>query len=500
MIDTQALRKKILDAAISGKLTQQLPGDGNADDLYKEIQIEKQKLIKESELKKEKPLPEIAEKDIPFDIPKNWEWVRFGAICSKLTDGSHNPPPKATAGYRVISAKNIKNGRIEFVADDRFSSEADFERENKRTQIKKGDLILGIIGGSIGNTAIYNHEEKVIAQRSIAIISAFVPSLYVLIFLNSGFAQHFFTDESKGSAQGGIYLGKLNSMLFPLPTLAEQKRIVSMIETIFAQLDLIDEEQKKLADNSITLRNKLIELGIRGKLTEQLASDGDAETLYAEIQKEKQRLTKEGKIKKEKPLPEITKDDIPFDIPETWKWVRLNAVGLDFADGPFGSNLKKEHYTDNPEVRIIQLSNIGEYGWRDENVKFTTYKHRDSIIRSKVDPGDIVIAKMMPAGRAIIVPELGTGFVLSSDAIKVVPSTYIDVRFLLYAINSNVFRDQIYSEVQGTTRVRTSLAKVRGYLIPLPPLAEQNRIVEKLDQLLPLCDAMSSEIAGGDSA
>ena len=144
MIDTQALRKKILDAAISGKLTQQLPGDGNADDLYKEIQIEKQKLIKEGELKKEKPLPEIAEKDIPFDIPKNWEWVRFGAICSKLTDGSHNPPPKATAGYRVISAKNIKNGRIEFVADDRFSSEADFERENKRTQIKKGDLILGI--------------------------------------------------------------------------------------------------------------------------------------------------------------------------------------------------------------------------------------------------------------------------------------------------------------------------------------------------------------------
>ena len=274
MIDTQALRKKILDAAIRGKLTMQLPEDGTADGLYKEIQTEKQRLIKEGKIKKEKPLPEITKNDIPFGIPENWEWVRFGAICSKLTDGSHNPPPKATAGYRVISAKNIKNGRIEFAADDRFSSEVDFERENKRTQIKKGDLILGIIGGSIGNTAIYNHEEKVIAQRSIAIISAFVPSLYVLIFLNSGFAQHFFTDESNGSAQGGIYLGKLNSMLFPLPTLAEQKRIVSMIETIFAQLDLIDNEQKKLADNSIALRNKLLEFGIKGMLVSKEIESG----------------------------------------------------------------------------------------------------------------------------------------------------------------------------------------------------------------------------------
>ena len=241
------------------------------------------------------------------------------------------------------------------------------------------------------------------------------------------------------------------------------------------------------------LRKKVLDAAIRGKLTMQLPEDGNADELYKEIQKEKQRLIEEGMIKKEKPFPDITDNDIPFDIPETWKWVRLNAVGLDFADGPFGSNLKKEHYTDNPEVRIIQLSNIGEYGWRDENVKFTTYKHCDSIIRSKVDPGDIVIAKMMPAGRAIIVPELGTGFVLSSDAIKVVPSPYIDVRFLLYAINSNVFRDQIYSEVQGTTRVRTSLAKVRGYLIPLPPLAEQKRIVSMIETIFAQLDLIDEE-------
>lgn len=188
------LRKSVLQAAIQGRLTKQLTEDGNAEDLYKEIQAEKQKLIKEGKINKEKPLPEISEDDIPFDIPENWKWVRFGSICSKLTDGSHNPPPKTASGYRVISAKNIKNGKIEFTDDDRFSSEVDFERENKRTRITKGDLILGIIGGSIGNTAIYNHEEKVIAQRSIAIISAIIPSLYVLIFLNSGFSQNFFSD------------------------------------------------------------------------------------------------------------------------------------------------------------------------------------------------------------------------------------------------------------------------------------------------------------------
>ena len=481
MIDTQALRKKILDAAIRGKLTKQLPEDGNAEDLYKEIQAEKQRLIKEGMLKKEKPLPEIEANEIPFEIPKNWKWVRLGSIFNM--QAGKNITAKMISANKADETPYLcygGNGLRGFVSS--WNTEG-------------YHVLIGRQGALCGN--VKKASGKFYATEHAVVVTGFCSpcvnwQYYFLTALN-------LNQYSMATAQPGLAVEKINAVLIPLPPVAEQKRIASKIETLFAHLNLIDQNQKKLSNNSIALRSKLIELGIKGELTEQLAEDGNAEDLYKEIQAEKQRLIKEGKIKKEKPLPEITEDEIPFDIPEKWKWVRLNAVGLDFADGPFGSNLKKEHYTDNPEVRIIQLSNIGEYGWRDENVKFTTYKHLDLIIRSKVDPGDIVVAKMMPAGRAIIVPELGTGFVLSSDAIKVVPSAYIDVRFLLYAINSNVFRDQIYSEVQGTTRVRTSLAKVRGYLIPLPPLAEQKRIVEKLEQLLPLCDSMSKDIAEGDA-
>lgn len=240
------------------------------------------------------------------------------------------------------------------------------------------------------------------------------------------------------------------------------------------------------------LKNSILQLAIQGKLVEQRAEEGTAEELFVKIQEEKQRLIAEKKIKKEKPLPEITEEEKPFDIPESWKWCRLNdlsdACEVPFADGPFGSNLKSEHYTNKREVRIIQLSNIGEVGWKDSNKKYTTFEHLKTIQRSETSAGDIVIAKMMPAGRAIIVPNIEEKFVLSSDAVKFVPSNFLEKMYLYYAINSSVFRNQVYSEVQGITRVRTSLQKVKKYILPLPPLAEQKRIVAKIEELLPYID------------
>lgn len=154
---------------------------------------------------------------------------------------------------------------------------------------------------------------------------------------------------------------------------------------------------------------------------------------------------------------------------------------MDMADGPFGSNLKREHYTSNKEARIIQLSNIGEAGWREDNTKYTTFVHAETISRSIVSPGNLVIAKMMPAGRAIICPDVEKMYVLSSDAVKYVPSKEIFNKYLLYAINSPVVLNQIHAEVQGVTRARTSIEKLRGYLVPIPPKEEQRRIVNSID-------------------
>ena len=226
------MKKSILQYAIQGKLVEQRPEEGTAEELYQLIQEEKQRLIKEGKIKKDKPLAEISEEEVPFDIPDTWKWVKIASIVSKLTDGSHNPPPNSGIGYPVISAKNVRNGKIILENVDRYTDEEGFQKENPRTNITRNDVIMGIIGGSIGNIAIYNHDEKVIAQRSIAIIKPMIDTLYFTTVLQSPFIQNLLKVSTAGSAQGGVYLGTLKELLFPLPPLEEQKRIIAKIEEL----------------------------------------------------------------------------------------------------------------------------------------------------------------------------------------------------------------------------------------------------------------------------
>ena len=178
---------------------------------------------------------------------------------------------------------------------------------------------------------------------------------------------------------------------------------------------------------------------------------------------------------------------------EEWAVKTLGEISVMMADGPFGSNLKKEHYTEEHEVRIIQLSNIGEDGWREENTKYTSFKHLETIKRSEVFPDDIVIAKMMPAGRAIICPNHEKKFVLSSDAVKVQIKKGLHLRFILHSINSPYFRKQVYENVSGSGRVRTSLTKLKGCSLRIPCLSEQKRIADILDADFVKIDALKTK-------
>ena len=250
------LKKSILQEAVQGKLVPQDSSDEPASVLLERIRAEKERLIQEGKIKRDKHESVIYRRDnshyekrgsdevciddeIPFVLPNGWCWSRFSSICYKLTDGSHNPPPKTAKGFRVISARNIKNGKILFTDEDRLCDQKGFDKENPRTQITKGDVILGIIGGSIGNTAIYGYNEPVIAQRSIAIFGSLINNRYLKLLLDSPLFQQQFNSKSNGTAQGGIYLGELANMLVPLPPYNEQNRIlasVSFLENKFASM------------------------------------------------------------------------------------------------------------------------------------------------------------------------------------------------------------------------------------------------------------------------
>lgn len=262
--------------------------------------------------------------------------------------------------------------------------------------------------------------------------------------------------------------------------------------------------------NTKALRQKVLDLAIHGKLVPQNPNDESATVLLEKIRAEKAEKIKKGELKADKKDSFIfvgsdkrhyeqfadgtvkdIEDEIPFDVPEGWAWCRLKQLSLDMADGPFGSNLKAEHYTKNKEARIIQLSNIGEYGWREENTKYTTLEHaKNNISRSIVEPGNVVIAKMMPAGRAIICPNNEKMYVLSSDAVKLVPTSLINSNYLLNAINSSFFRASVTDNVQGTTRLRTSISKLRDCFFPLPPLNEQVLIVNAIENAISQIDVL----------
>ena len=331
MIDTEALRKKVIDLAIQGKLTEQLPSDGDAETLYAQILDHKSQLIKEGKIKKDKALPDIAADEIPFEIPDNWKWVRFIDISTIINgDRGKNYPAKSTLsleGIPFISALNLNGVGVD--DDDRLMclSEEQYDKLGSG-KLRKNDIVI-CIRGSLGKHGRYPFEKGAIAS-SLVICR---PHCYeteiggfIMKWLDSSMFPREIDKYDGGSAQPNLAAENLKKFLIPLPPIEEQVRIIDTLDEVLTWIDIIDDLQAKYSNDLVVLKSKIIDAGIQGKLTEQLPEDGDAEDLYAQILNQKSQLIKEGKIKKEKPLPDITADEIPFEIPKNWKWVRFGDL------------------------------------------------------------------------------------------------------------------------------------------------------------------------------
>ena len=344
----------------------------------------------------------------------------------------------------------------------------------------KGSVLIAMYGATIGKIGILGMPATTNQACCACINYEGIIQKYLFYFLLSH--KEEFIALGGGGAQPNISKDIIVKTLIPIPPIKEQERIVSQIDNLLNILETLDTNKYALETSISQAKSKILDLAIHGKIVPQDASDEPASELLKRIN---------PKAVASCDNPHYAE---PYRLPHGWTWIELGKLAVDSADGPFGSNLKKEHYTTNNEVRIIQLSNIGENGWRDENTKYTTFEHLSEISRSEVKSGDIVIAKMMPAGRAILCPNFDLKYVLSSDAVKFVLPEGICNEYILNSINSSVFREQVYDNVQGVTRVRTSLQKLRTYVLPIPPYNEQLRIVEKVNELFSQLDMIEKSL------
>lgn len=475
MIDTEALRKKVIDLAIRGKLTEQLPSDGDAETLYAQIQEEKAKLVKEGKIKKDKPLPEISDTDKPFEIPKNWKWTYMGELFDHNTGKALNNADKEGIQLTYITTSNMYWDHFELAElKSMFFKESEIEK----CTIRRGDLLI-CEGGDIGRSAIWCFDYEIRIQNHIHKLRGFgnIDHKYYF-YLMRNYKDSGMID-GRGIGLQGFSSKRVHSLVVPLPPIAEQKRIVDEIDKVLAQIDIIDDLQAKYSNDLAVLKSKIIDAGIQGKLTEQLPEDGDAETLYAQIQEEKARLIQEGKIKKEKPLPDISEDEIPFEIPKNWKWVRFGVTT--FIERGGSPRPIKSYITDSEDgINWIKIGDVEKGGKYIYSTKEKIIPEGEKKSRH-VYPGDFLLTNSMSFGRPYISKVEGCihdGWLLIRDL------NGFSADYLYYLLSSRYMYGQFCNKASGATVDNLNIDKVNTAMIPLPPLNEQKRIASKIEAIL----------------
>lgn len=466
----QELKNSILQLAIQGKLVPQRAEEGNAEELYKQIQAEKKKLIKEKKIKKEQPLPEITDDEKPFDIPDTWKWVRLGEVIQYSLGKT---PPRAEEkwwGNDVpwVSISDMpENGHIT-LTKEKITTEA--LSQKFKNKISKAGTLLMSFKLTVGRVSILDID----AVHNEAIIS-----ILPYIDDNQIFKNYLFNSlpyitnyaETKNAIKGQtLNSSSIKNLLFPLPPLAEQKRIVAKIEELLPYVDQYEKAYNELQELDKRfpgdLQKSILQLAIQGKLVPQRAEEGTAEELYKQIQTEKKKLIKEKKIKKEKPLPEITDDEKPFDIPETWKWVRLGDV-LTISSG---DSLTKQQMKKDGKFPVYGGNGI--VGYYD---LYNTLKNTLVIGRVGFYCGSTHITS-------------GKSWITDNAFITKFDKNNIEIKWLKILIDILNPR----KKASATAQPVISGKLIYPMIVPLPPLAEQKRIVAKIEELLPLCEKLKN--------
>lgn len=490
--DAQALREKILDLAMRGKLVPQDPNDEPASVLLEKIKAEKEQLIKEKKIKKSKPLAPITDDEKLFDIPDSWEWVRLGDICISNIGVTYKPSYKVEepTKTKILRANNIENNQLNnkklvFLTLDTLPD---------KYYLKENDILMAVRSGSkrlVGKSAVVTHDFANYSfgafMSKIRVIQA--NSYFVDYFLNSLFFREQLGDANTTTINQ-ITQSMINNFVIPFPPLSEQSRIAAKIAQLFALLRKVESSTQQYAKLQTLLKSKVLDLAMRGKLVEQDPHDEPASVLLERIKAEKEQLVKKGKIRKSKSLPPITEDEKLFNLPQGWTWVKLNDVlALEngaIRRGPFGSSLKKSFFVPKSEdtYKVYEQGNAINHTINYGSYYISSQKYEE-LQSFSIRPGDIIISGAGTIGKTYILPSNSPKGVINQALIRVrLNEQLISKEYFLFAFKQKV--GLINKQAKGTAiKNMFSVTHMKNDLVwALPPLAEQKRITKKIQNIL----------------
>lgn len=487
----EQLKASILQYAIQGKLVEQREEEGTAEELYKQIQEER----------KQYKIKEIATNEMvepPFDIPDTWKWIQLQDIVKKTIKRGKSPKYIEKSIIQVFAQKcNVRTGGINMELA-RFLDTSVIEKYPTDEYMCNGDIVINSTGGgTMGRVGIFHDTDRIdnmiiVPDGHVTVIRACDSIDYKYLYYFIKHNQKYLETQGEGSTnQTELKPITIASLMLPLPPLAEQHRIVAKIEELMPFVDRYAASYEQLEQLNTKfpgdMKKSILQYAIQGKLVEQRPEEGTAEELYQQIQEEKQKLIKEGKIKKEKRLPEITEDEIPFDIPESWKWVHLKDIISVYGGKriPSGKKLTKEN-TGHIYIRVSDMKN-GSIS--DTDIHYVPEDVYPLIKNYTISKEDVYITVAGTIGRIGLIPEKFNNANLTENANKLVIYS-LNKRYVLYLMDSPIIQKQISNATTKVGQPKLAIKRIESLLIPLPPLAEQHRIVAKLEELLPYCDRL----------
>ena len=512
----QQLKNSILQMAVQGKLVPQDPNDEPASVLLDRIRKEKEQLIKDGKIKKNKKESYIfrgadnlhyeqigkevrcIEDELPFEIPDSWEWCKLESICSKLVDGDHNPPKGISiqTNYLMCSSTNINNDKLTNLEKVRYLTEEVFNKENERTRCKKGDILFTSVG-SLGRSCIYEGDLNICFQRSVSVIATFIFNQYLKYFFDNPFFQNRVNKEATGTAQKGFYLNQLASSLIAIPPLNEQYRIVDKIKQLEPLIEKYNHAEIRLYELNSNIKQQLkksiLQYAIEGKLVPQDLNDEPATVLLERMHKEKEKLIADKKIKKDKNESMIYRRDnsyyekcgskilcideeIPFYIPDNWEWARLGNIG-EWKAGATPSKSNMEYYK-NGSIPWLLTGDLNDGIIQEIPNKITEKALNETSV--KLNPSGSVLIAMYGA----TIGKLG---ILSFPATTNQACCACNVfqpfynLYLFYFLMAN--KIHFVKQGEGGAQPNISREKIVKTLIPVPPINEQKRIINKIKKL-----------------